>query len=80
MSTTSNLNTNGSTTSLIAVITGGASGIGESVVRRLAMREYFTVVIADLDKAGADRLAHDLQCARDILPKAWPSTYRPKTR
>lgn len=63
MSTTSDLNTNGSTTSLIAVITGGASGIGESVVRRLAMREYFTVVIADLDKAGADRLADDLQCS-----------------
>jgi NAD(P)-dependent dehydrogenase (short-subunit alcohol dehydrogenase family) len=63
MSTASDLNPEGSTASLIAVITGGASGIGESVVRRLATRQHFTAIIADLDKAGADRLANELRCS-----------------
>jgi 3-oxoacyl-[acyl-carrier protein] reductase len=61
MSTTSEPNTDSSTTSRIAVITGGASGIGESVARRMAMRQHFTAVIADLDKVSADRLANELQ-------------------
>ncbi|MBT2514718.1 SDR family NAD(P)-dependent oxidoreductase [Arthrobacter sp. ISL-30] len=53
--------TNGSLASRVAVITGGAGGIGESVARRIAMRPHFTAVIADLDRTGADRLANELR-------------------
>jgi 3-oxoacyl-[acyl-carrier protein] reductase len=42
-----------------AVVTGGASGIGEAVCRRFA-EEGGTVLILDIDKKSADRLAADL--------------------
>lgn len=61
MSATSETPNNGSISPRVAVITGGAGGIGESVARRMAMRPHVTAIIADLDTAGANRLAHELQ-------------------
>lgn len=42
-----------------AVVTGGANGLGEAIVRRLHADGYW-VAIADLDGAAADALAQDL--------------------
>lgn len=47
----------------VAIVTGGASGIGEAVVRDL-VNEGARVVIADFDEAGAGRLADEL--GRDV--------------
>src|SRR5216117_2063744 len=43
----------------IALVTGGASGIGRAVARRLAA-EGAHVVVADLDEAGARKTAHEI--------------------
>jgi NAD(P)-dependent dehydrogenase (short-subunit alcohol dehydrogenase family) len=43
----------------IAFVTGGASGLGEAMVRRFA-REGAQVIIADIDEAGGTRLAAEL--------------------
>jgi rhamnulose-1-phosphate aldolase/alcohol dehydrogenase len=43
----------------IALVTGGASGIGRVVARRLA-REGAHVVVGDLDEEGAARVAHEI--------------------
>jgi NAD(P)-dependent dehydrogenase (short-subunit alcohol dehydrogenase family) len=43
----------------VAIVTGGASGIGEAVVRDL-VAEGARVVIADFDESGATRLADDV--------------------
>ncbi|WP_249138026.1 glucose 1-dehydrogenase [Phenylobacterium montanum] len=42
-----------------AIVTGGASGFGEGIVRRFAA-EGARVVIADLDRARGEALAHEL--------------------
>lgn len=43
----------------IAIVTGAASGFGEGIARRFA-REGAKVVVADLDGAGAERVAADI--------------------
>lgn len=43
-----------------AIVTGGASGIGEAIVRRF-VAEGAAVVIADVDKEAGERLAHTLR-------------------
>ncbi|MBI2468724.1 MAG: bifunctional rhamnulose-1-phosphate aldolase/short-chain dehydrogenase, partial [Candidatus Rokubacteria bacterium] len=43
----------------ITLVTGGASGIGRAVARRLA-REGAHVVVGDLDEEGAARVAHEI--------------------
>ena len=43
----------------IAIVTGGAQGLGEAICRRLA-REGAHVTVADLDLDGAQRVAADL--------------------
>ena len=45
-----------------AVVTGGASGIGRAVARRLAM-EGAHVVVGDVDEAGAKKTADDVTAA-----------------
>ncbi len=45
--------------SRVAVVTGGASGIGAATVRRLA-RDGFTVVVADLNEEQAQAVAETL--------------------
>lgn len=43
----------------VALITGGASGIGRAVCRALAARDHL-VVVADIDEAGADAVAEEV--------------------
>src|SRR5260370_28780637 len=43
----------------VALVTGGAGGIGSAICRRLSTDGAF-VVIADLDGAQADRVARDI--------------------
>jgi 3-oxoacyl-[acyl-carrier protein] reductase len=44
----------------IAVVTGGASGIGQAVVERL-VRDDFTVVILDMNEEGGKQVAAEIQ-------------------
>lgn len=44
----------------VAVITGAASGIGEALARHAASEFNMQVVLADIDKAGIERVASDL--------------------
>ena len=48
-----------SQTSAVAVVTGGASGIGAACCRELAQRGY-KVAVADLDEAAAARVAAEI--------------------
>ena len=43
----------------VAVVTGGASGIGEAMCRRFAA-EGAAVVVADIDAPGAARVAQEI--------------------
>jgi NAD(P)-dependent dehydrogenase (short-subunit alcohol dehydrogenase family) len=45
-----------------AIVTGAANGIGAACARRLS-REGATVVVADLDRAGAERVAGEINAA-----------------
>ena len=49
----------------VAVVTGGASGIGRALALRFAAEGARAVVVADLD----ERLAVGLQCLRDIVDR-----------
>lgn len=44
----------------VAVITGGAGGIGAALARRFAAEEAAAVIVADLDGAAAARVAADI--------------------
>jgi len=44
----------------VVVVTGGASGIGRSLARRLAREGARRVVVADLDEEGAARVAAEI--------------------
>jgi sorbitol-6-phosphate 2-dehydrogenase len=48
----------------IAIVTGGAQGLGEAICRRLA-REGAHVAIADLNLEGAERVAADIVAQTD---------------
>jgi len=48
-------------------VTGGASGLGEAIARRF-VAEGASVVIADIDQGGGERLAHDLGQAARFIP------------
>jgi NAD(P)-dependent dehydrogenase (short-subunit alcohol dehydrogenase family) len=45
----------------VAIVTGGASGIGRSLCLALAGREAAAVVVADVDAAGAGRVADEIE-------------------
>ncbi len=44
----------------VAIVTGGAKGIGEATVRRFAADDAAAVIIADIDAANGKRLAAEL--------------------
>src|SRR5580658_7805655 len=44
----------------VAVITGGAHGIGEGLARRFKAEGARGIVVADLDGAGAERVAKEI--------------------
>ena len=48
----------------IAIVTGGAQGLGEAICRRLA-REGAHIVVADLNLKGAERVAADIMAQTD---------------
>jgi NAD(P)-dependent dehydrogenase (short-subunit alcohol dehydrogenase family) len=50
----------------VAVVTGGASGIGRALALRFASEGARAVVVADLDEPGARRVAHELACATPL--------------
>ena len=49
----------------VAVVTGGASGFGEAIARRIAT-EGARVAVADRDLAGAERVASSIEVAGGV--------------
>ena len=49
--------------SAVAVVTGGAAGLGEAIARRLSA-DGFTIVIADLDGKRAEDVATEISARR----------------
>lgn len=47
----------------VAIVTGGANGIGAAICQRLAA-DCARVVVADIDKAAADRVSDGLESSR----------------
>jgi 3-oxoacyl-[acyl-carrier protein] reductase len=54
---------------LVAVITGGASGIGEAVAKAMASRQM-RVVLGDMDAKGLERVASDIGSAGGAVATA----------
>ena len=50
-------------TDKLVVVTGGAGGIGRALARRMAAEGAAGVVVADLDGAGAERVAGEVEAA-----------------
>jgi len=50
----------------VAVVTGGASGIGRALALRFAREGARAVVVVDLDEPGARRVARELTCATPL--------------
>jgi NAD(P)-dependent dehydrogenase (short-subunit alcohol dehydrogenase family) len=48
-------------TDKVAVVTGGASGIGRALCRRFAAEHARGVVVADVDAAGAEQVAREIR-------------------
>jgi len=49
----------------VAIVTGGANGLGRSIVMELCARQA-TVVVADLDRAACERLQRDIEAAGGV--------------
>ena len=51
---------------LLALVTGGGSGIGEATARTLA-RRGISVVVADANKTAAEGVANDISKKFDVV-------------
>jgi len=49
----------------VAIVTGGGSGLGEAISKELAAKGA-TVVVADIDRAGAERVAAEITAAGGV--------------
>ena len=56
-----------------AIVTGGASGLGRSIVVRL-VEEGVSVTVADIDTDAAERLADEVCASRRTGPGGCTST------
>src|SRR5260221_12010478 len=52
----------------VAIVTGGASGIGRSLCLALARRDAAGVVVADVDAAGAAEVAAEIEAGGAPAP------------